>query len=128
MLLVLLVLKELVIAPMLLLLLKALKARQEVMRGRVRRPGITLSATICSADITRSPVSRSQRRRNVELELIDFPTSDRRPVGREKNLSRVMIRVDFSTEVHTGGDMWYKGGDMWHKGGIYGAKISTGQI
>ena len=123
MLLVLLVLKELVIAPMLLLLLKALKARQEVMRGRVRRPGITLSATICSADITRSPVSR-----NVELELIDFPTSDRRPVGREKNLSRVMIRVDFSTEVHTGGDMWYKGGDMWHKGGIYGAKISTGQI
>ena len=38
---------------------------------------------------------------NVELEVIDFPTGDRRPVGREKNLSRVMIRVDFSTEeVH----------------------------
>ena len=113
------VLKKLVIAPMLLLLLKALKARQEVMRGRVRRPGITLSATICSADITRS--QDPARRRNVELELIDFPTGDRRPVGREKNLSRVMIRVDFSTEVHTGGDIWYKGG-------IYGAKISTGQI
>ena len=112
MLLVLMVLKELVIAPMLLLLLKALKARQEVMRGRVRRPGITLSATICSADITRSLVSRSQRRRNVELELIDFPTGDRRPVGREKNLSRVMIRVDFSTEVHTGGICGTKGGYM----------------
>ena len=117
----LMVLKELVIAPMLLLLLKALKARQEVMRGRVRRPGITLSATICSADITRSPVSRS-RRRNVELELIDFPTGDRRPVGREKNLSRVMIRVDFSTEVHTAG------GYVVQRGDIYGAKISTGQI
>ena len=86
--------------------LKALKARQEEMRGWDGQPGITLSPTICSADITRPP-SPPHPAQELELErgyrwLILRPC---RSDGRGKNLSQPAIRVDFSMEVHKMGYM-----------------------
>ena len=91
---------------LLLTRLKALKARQEEMRGWDGQPGITLSPTICSADITRPP-SPPHPAQELELErgyrwLILRPC---RSDGRGKNLSQPAIRADFSMEVHKVGYM-----------------------
>lgn len=94
---------------LLLTRLKALKARQEEMRGWDGQPGITLSPTICSADITAPlPPSHSPHpAQDLALErgyrwLILRPC---RSDGRGKNLSQPAIRVDFSMEVHKVGYM-----------------------
>ena len=96
---------------LLLTRLKALKARQEEMRGWDGQPGITLSPTICSADITRHPTPLPSHSPHPALDLalelgyrwlILGPC---RSDGRGKNLSQPAIRVDFSIEGHKVGYM-----------------------
>ena len=83
---------------LLLTRLKALKARQEEMRGWDGQPGITLSPTICSADITRPAGTR--------LQVIDFEAM---PVG--------WTREKFVPACDQGG--LFNGGAQ---GGIYGGQ------